>query len=192
MRITKTGLSYVLFSKQGIRKAQLLSQITTYVEVHQKQVPFLHTIRNCKQIVVVCLYLPSMHWGQATSVPIQTFKISVRKSLKGVKACLWGQKHLEAPIVLCTKQGWNELKDVLESKIWNIPVEKSGIHPALMLSYHNLPSHLNRCFAYSSILHMTMLSNLRLRVDVHIWCPFQRRRFLHLSMLLQSKVPIFW
>jgi hypothetical protein len=54
--------------------------------------------------------------------------------------------------LLRTKHDPNEWKDVLESKIWNIPEEKSEIIPALMLSYHHLPSHLKRCFGYCSIL----------------------------------------
>ncbi|XVF82284.1 hypothetical protein PTKIN_Ptkin16aG0033700 [Pterospermum kingtungense] len=43
-------------------------------------------------------------------------------------------------------------KDILESEIWELPQHQCGIIPALHLSYHHLPPHLKRCFAYCSIL----------------------------------------
>jgi hypothetical protein len=70
--------------------------------------------------------------------------------IKRCKGLLLALKTLRG--LLHTKRDQGEWKDILESKIWNIPEGKSEIVPALMLSYHHLPSHLKRCFAYCSIL----------------------------------------
>ncbi|XP_022748117.1 putative disease resistance RPP13-like protein 1 [Durio zibethinus] len=43
-------------------------------------------------------------------------------------------------------------KEILESEIWKLSDLRCGIIPALQLSYHRLPPHLKRCFAYCSIL----------------------------------------
>ncbi|XVF22903.1 hypothetical protein REPUB_Repub12eG0210800 [Reevesia pubescens] len=53
--------------------------------------------------------------------------------------------------LLRTKVNQNEWEEILMSKIWDLPEERSGIIPALTLSYHHLPCYLKRCFAYCAI-----------------------------------------
>ena len=53
--------------------------------------------------------------------------------------------------LLRSKLDSKELLRILESNIWSFSDCKSNILPALILSYHNLPSHLKPCFAYCSI-----------------------------------------
>ncbi|KAK8603287.1 hypothetical protein V6N13_085478 [Hibiscus sabdariffa] len=52
---------------------------------------------------------------------------------------------------LRTTKNLDEWERIYESEIWDLPEIQCGIIPALRLSYHHLPSHLKRCFAYCSI-----------------------------------------
>ncbi|CAK9175691.1 unnamed protein product [Ilex paraguariensis] len=53
--------------------------------------------------------------------------------------------------LLRTKHSPKEWKDVLNSKIWELTEHKSGILPALRLSYQHLPSQLKQMFAYCAV-----------------------------------------
>ena len=53
--------------------------------------------------------------------------------------------------LLRSKQGVDEWRAILDSKIWNLQ-DKTEIPSVLKLSYHHLPSHLKRCFAYGAVL----------------------------------------
>ncbi|PPD75025.1 hypothetical protein GOBAR_DD28052 [Gossypium barbadense] len=53
--------------------------------------------------------------------------------------------------LLRTKRNPDEWEDIMNSKIWHLPEKGNSILPALLLSYHHLPSHLKRCFSYCAI-----------------------------------------
>ncbi|XP_027356840.1 putative disease resistance RPP13-like protein 1 [Abrus precatorius] len=53
--------------------------------------------------------------------------------------------------LLHTKSSVSEWESVLTSEIWSLPEEHNNIIPALLLSYHHLPSALKRCFAFCSL-----------------------------------------
>ncbi|XP_031270866.1 putative disease resistance RPP13-like protein 1 [Pistacia vera] len=45
----------------------------------------------------------------------------------------------------------HEWYEILNNKIWDLPIDKSNILPSLRLSYFYLPSSLKRCFSYCSM-----------------------------------------
>jgi hypothetical protein len=53
--------------------------------------------------------------------------------------------------LLRSKEGVNEWEKILKSELWDSPIDKTDILPALRLSYKYLPSLLKQCFAYCSI-----------------------------------------
>ncbi|KDO55760.1 hypothetical protein CISIN_1g000692mg [Citrus sinensis] len=53
--------------------------------------------------------------------------------------------------LLRSRQRFVEWDDILDSKIWDLH-DEIEIPSVLKLSYHHLPSHLKRCFAYCAIL----------------------------------------
>ncbi|XXG41264.1 hypothetical protein AAC387_Pa01g1762 [Persea americana] len=54
---------------------------------------------------------------------------------------------------------------ILKSEIWDLPEERNDILPALRLSYHHLPAHLKRCFAYCCVFN----KGDRMDGDLLVW-----------------------
>nr|KYP64306.1 Putative disease resistance RPP13-like protein 1 [Cajanus cajan] len=73
-----------------------------------------------------------------------------------------------------------EWKNVMQSEIWEL--EDIDIVPALALSYHHLPSHLKRCFAYCALFPKDYLFNKEFLIQV-----WMTQKFLECSQ--QSKSP---
>ncbi|KAM7493496.1 hypothetical protein LguiB_028105 [Lonicera macranthoides] len=77
------------------------------------------------------------------------FKIVAKKLARKCKGLPLAAKAIGG--LLRTSGTANEWEDILNSKIWELPEQTTGILPALRLSYRHLPPHLKRLFAYCSI-----------------------------------------
>lgn len=80
------------------------------------------------------------------------FKIVAEKLVRKCKGLPLAAKAIGG--LLRTKGTPNEWEDILNSKIWELPEQSTGILPALRLSYHHLPPRLKCLFAYCSIFPM--------------------------------------
>ncbi|RDY05029.1 putative disease resistance RPP13-like protein 1, partial [Mucuna pruriens] len=80
---------------------------------------------------------------------IHEFKEIGRKIVEKCKGLPLALKTIGS--LLYTKSSVLEWESILKSEIWDLPEENNNIIPALRLSYHHLPSHLKRCFAYCSL-----------------------------------------
>ncbi|KAL0397268.1 UNVERIFIED_CONTAM: putative disease resistance RPP13-like protein 1 [Sesamum calycinum] len=88
-------------------------------------------------------------FGVKDSETYLTLRETGRKIMKKCKGLPLAVKTLGS--ILGSKLDNDHWNEVLNSNIWDIPLQKNAILPSLRLSYHYLPSNLKRCFAYCSI-----------------------------------------
>ncbi|XP_004517302.1 putative disease resistance RPP13-like protein 1 [Cicer arietinum] len=99
-----------------------------------------------------CWELFSNHafvYGHRDSNGLQSVEKVGREIVKKCKGLPLAVKTLAG--LLRSKSDTQEWHKVLNSEIWDLQDHESNIIPALRLSYHYLPSHLKRCFAYCAI-----------------------------------------
>ncbi|XP_054814901.1 putative disease resistance RPP13-like protein 1 [Prosopis cineraria] len=84
--------------------------------------------------------------------------------------------------LLYKKLSWEEWNVILSSEIWNISCD--NILPALILSYHHLPSHLKRCFAYCSLYPKDYEFNKEELVS--LWMAQDFLQVSHLEMAIEE------
>ncbi|ONI21464.1 hypothetical protein PRUPE_2G067600 [Prunus persica] len=93
-------------------------------------------------------YLSSMHSRMLKEIYHQISSYSKEKIVARCSGLPLAGRTLGG---LLLRKEMNEWEEILNNKLWSLSNERD-ILPVLRLSYHYLPSHLKRCFAYCSIL----------------------------------------
>ncbi|KAL3750345.1 hypothetical protein ACJRO7_011357 [Eucalyptus globulus] len=97
-----------------------------------------------------CLTLLAYHALGAKSfdhhTPLKSFGEKIVMKCKGLPLAV---KMLGG--LLRTHVDPHEWEAISKSRIWDLPEARNEILPSLKLSYHHLPPHLKRCFAYCAI-----------------------------------------
>nr|XP_028943775.1 putative disease resistance RPP13-like protein 1 isoform X2 [Malus domestica] len=96
-----------------------------------------------------CLEIFERHaFGEVNSVKPVNYELIRTKIVEKCCGLPLAARTLGGLLLCKEKDEWGE---ILDNKLWNL-ADNSSLLPVLKLSYHYLPSHLKRCFAYCSIL----------------------------------------
>ncbi|KAJ4963533.1 hypothetical protein NE237_023472 [Protea cynaroides] len=128
----------------------------TFIKWENLQTPFAAGARGSKILVTTrdhkaCVNLLRKHAfvdGNSWDVDgkLKMFGHKIVEKCKGLPLAV---KTIAGLLRDRTEDG--QWEAVLKDKIWDIEEGQSEILPSLMLSYHHLPPHLKRCFAYCAL-----------------------------------------
>nr|XP_048318264.1 putative disease resistance protein At3g14460 [Ziziphus jujuba var. spinosa]XP_048318265.1 putative disease resistance protein At3g14460 [Ziziphus jujuba var. spinosa] len=128
--------SKILVTTRNESVAKIMQTVSTYYLVHLKD-------EDCWQLFAKLAF----HNEDFAAHPAQ--EIIGRKIVKKCKGLPLAVKTLGG--LLRSTVNVEEWEKILASEIWDLSDNESNILPALRLSYHHLPSHLKRCFAFCAI-----------------------------------------
>ncbi|KFK35707.1 hypothetical protein AALP_AA4G026300 [Arabis alpina] len=109
---------------------------------------YIHTLQPLSPGHCLDLFMEQIRGAQEEDLH-QEFRILADKVVNKCKGLPLAVKAFGG--LLWSNREVDHWKRILESKIWTPPTDSTNILPVLRISYHYLPPHLKRCFAYCSI-----------------------------------------